>query len=313
MPTPNSVSAQKGLLPWQAALAGIGAGLVYNFFGFFLWRLSGSNRMGQAVFLMFPLVVGATIALVTPRPVFTVTLISGTISLLICLSTLVAVHAEGILCALIAFPFIFVSLIVGVGVGLLLRELIRPFRSNLTNGIILLAAPVLMFGGQELEMKTFTEARTERVTTSIHLSATPAEVWANIQSLDKLAGRKPMLMYVGLPVPQRCELKGKSVGSKRICYFDQGSIEEIVLEWNPPSRMRLAIDRTNMPGRHWLEFDGAQYDLQADATGTTITRVTTIRSNLRPAWYWSRFEIWGVASEHEYLFSDLAQRFPDHR
>ncbi len=93
MPTPNSVSAQKGLLPWQAALAGIGAGLVYNFFGFFLWRLSGSNRMGQAVFLMFPLVVGATIALVTPRPVFTVTLISGTISLLICLSTLVAVHA----------------------------------------------------------------------------------------------------------------------------------------------------------------------------------------------------------------------------
>ncbi len=200
-----------------------------------------------------------------------------------------------------------------MGVGLLLRELIRPFRSNLTNGIILLAAPVLMFGGQELEMKTFTEARTESVTTSIHLSATPEEVWANIQSLDKLAGRKPMLMYVGLPVPQRCELKGKSVGSKRICYFDQGSIEEIVLEWNPPSRMRLAIDRTNMPGRHWLEFDGAQYDLQADATGTTITRVTTIRSNLRPAWYWSRFEIWGVASEHEYLFSDLAQRFPDHR
>ncbi len=170
-----------------------------------------------------------------------------------------------------------------------------------------------MFGGQELEMKTFTEARTESVTTSIHLSATPEEVWANIQSLDKLAGRKPMLMYVGLPVPQRCELKGKSVGSKRICYFDQGSIEEIVLEWNPPSRMRLAIDRTNMPGRHWLEFDGAQYDLQADATGTTITRVTTIRSNLWPAWYWSRFEIWGVASEHEYLFSDLAQRFPDHR
>src|SRR5260370_10445779 len=259
--------------------------------------------------MMRALVVGATIALVTPRPVATVTLIAGTISLLICLTTLVALHAEGISCAIIAFPLIFVPLAIGVGVGLLLRELIRPFRSSLTNCIILLAAPVLMFGGQKLEMKTFTEARTESVTTSIHLSATPEQVWANIQSLDKLAGRKPLLMYFGLPIPQRCELKGKSVGSKRICYFDQGSIEETIFEWTPPNRMRLAIDRTNMTGRHLLEFDGAQYDLQADATGTTITRTTTIRSKPMPACYWARFEIWGVQSEHQYLFSDLAQRF----
>jgi hypothetical protein len=120
-------------------------------------------------------------------------------------------------------------------------------------------------------------------------------------------------MHIGLPIPQKCVLEGRSVGSKRICYFDQGSIEESVLEWDPPRRMRLAIDRTNMPGRHWLEFDGAEYDLTGDATGTTITRVTTVRSNLQPAWYWARFEKWGVESEHEYLFSDLTNRFQDSR
>jgi hypothetical protein len=313
MPIADSSKAQKGLLPWQAALAGVGAGVIYGFFAVLLLRQSTSPRMGETLFLVFPLFVGATIAIVTPRPVAAVALLSATISLLIALTTLISVHAEGILCAIIAFPLVFLSLVIGVGVGLLLREMIPPLRSLTTNGLILLAAPLLVFSGHRLEMKTFTKARTESVTTSIHLSATPEEVWANIQSLDKLAGRKPLLMYVGLPIPQRCELKGKSVGSKRICYFDQGSIEESVLEWNPPSRMRLAIDRTNMPGRHWLEFDGAQYDLQADATGTTITRVTTIRSNLRPAWYWARFEIWGVASEHEYLFSDLAQRFQQHK
>ena len=313
MDTADSGNAQKGLLPWQAALAGVGAGIIYGFFAMFLLRLSASPRMGEVLFLVLPLFVGATIAIVTPRPVAAVTLLSATISLLMALLTLIWVHAEGILCAVIAFPLVFVSLVLGVGVGLLLREIIPPLRGLTTNCLVLLAGPVLVFGGQRLEMKTFTQARTESVTTTMHLSAKPEEVWANIQSLDKLAGRKPMLMYLGLPIPQRCELKGKSVGSKRICYFDQGSIEETVLEWNPPSRMRLAIDRTNMPGRHWLEFDGAEYDLQADATGTTITRVTTIRSNLRPAWYWARFEIWGVQSEHEYLFSDLVQRFIEHK
>jgi len=301
-----------GLAAWQGALAGIAVGFAYGLFGFFLLRGAESPRMGEALFLILPLVIGTTIAMVTPRPVAAISLIAGTIALLLCLSTLIALRTEGILCAIIAFPLIFVSLAVGVGVGLLLRGLIHSAKRFTTNCIILLAGPALMFGGQRLEMKTFTKARAQKVTTTMHLSAPPEKVWTNIQSMDHLAGRKTMLMYVGLPIPQRCELKGTAVGSKRTCYFDQGSIEETVLEWNPPYRMRLAVDRTNMPGRHWLEFDGAEYDLRGDATGTAITRVTTIRSNLRPAWYWARFESWGVKSEHRYLFSDLSNRFPEH-
>jgi hypothetical protein len=304
---------QWGLLHWQGALAGVAVGIAYGLLSAVLVRLSGSNQMGVALFWLFPFVVGASIAMVTPRPLAAVALISGTISLLICLTTLIAAKAEGILCAIIAFPLIFVALGIGVAVGVLLRGLISSSGRTTTNCIVLLAAPALMLGGQRLELRTFTGQRTQSITTTMHLSAPPQEVWANIQSLDSLAGRKPMLMYLGLPIPQRCELKGTSVGSKRVCYFDQGSIEESVLEWNPPYRMRLAIDRTNMPGRHWLEFDGAEYDLNGDATGTTITRVTTIRSNLRPAWYWAQFEAWGVRSEHEYLFSDLSQRFSENR
>lgn len=313
MATADAKKQQWGLLPWQAALVGIGVGLIYELFAAILWRLAGSNRMGTAIFMLFPLVTGATIAVVTPRPLAAVALLSATVSLLICLGFLIAVHAEGVLCAIIAFPLVFLSLGFGVLLGLVLRELIPPLRNFTTNCILFLAAPALMFGGHRLEMKSFTEPRAQSITTTVHLSAPPDQVWANIQSLDHLAGRKPLLMYIGLPIPQRCELKGTSVGSKRICYFDQGSIEETVLEWNPPYRMRLAIDRTNMPGRHWLQFDGAEYDLRADATGTVITRVTTVRSNLRPAWYWARFESWGVESEHGYLFSDLADHFSQQR
>jgi len=72
--------------------------------------------------------------------------------------------------------------------------------------------------------------------------------------------------------------------------------------------MQLSIDRTNMPGRHWLGFETARYDLEKDPNGTVLTRNTTIISNLYPAWYWRGFERWGVQSEHDYIFSDIARR-----
>lgn len=306
--TPSTAAAPPA---WQSALVGVIAGFAYGILGFFVLTLLDHPRMGTVFFLFFPFVVGATIALFTPRPLPAVTLLSTTISLLFCLFALITLHAEGLLCAILAFPVVFASLAVGVGMGLLIRILIYPFRNSTANSLILLAAPVLILTTNHFEMKSFSGPRTLSVVTTVHLAATPDQVWANIQSLDSLTGTKPILMHLGLPVPQRCVLKGMAAGSKRICYFDQGSIEETILEWDPPRRMRLSIDRTNLPGRRWLEFDGAEYVLQPDPAGTIVTRTTTIRSNLAPAWYWARFERWGVSSEHNYLFRDLANRFSE--
>ncbi|HKV24213.1 MAG TPA: SRPBCC family protein [Candidatus Acidoferrum sp.] len=303
-----SANTPSDMPPWKGALLGIAAGMVYGLGGFFVLRVLESPRMGATMFLLLPFVVGATIALITPRPIAAIAIISAGISLLLCLLTLVSAHAEGVLCALIAFPIVFVSLAIGVGIGLLLRLLLRNLRPASMSALVFLAGPALIFGGHGLEKRELAQPRTEAVVTTVHLKANPEDVWANIQSLDSLTGKKPFLMYVGLPIPQKCVLQGKAVGSKRTCYFDQGYIEETILEWDPPRRMLLSIDRTNMPGRHWLEFTGAEYDLQPSGDGTTITRITTIESNLSPAWYWARFERWGVQSEHEYLFRDLAKR-----
>lgn len=294
---------------WQGALVGVGVGLAYGWLGFFAIRVLEAPRMGGVLFLLLPLVVGATIALVTPRPIAGVSIISGTVALVICLISLVSIRAEGMLCALMAFPLIFGSLLLGVGIGLVCRRFVREVRSMTTNYLVFLAMPALVLGGEGVQQKVFPQPRVQTIHTSVHLEATPEQVWSNIQSLDSLTGQKPFLMHVGLPIPQKCVLQGQAVGSKRTCYFDQGSIEETILAWDPPRRMQLSIDRTNMPGRHWLEFEGAEYDLRPDANGTLITRTTTIRSNLNPAWYWGRLESWGVQSEHEYLLHDLALRF----
>jgi hypothetical protein len=146
------------------------------------------------------------------------------------------------------------------------------------------------------------------VKTTLWLPVGPEQVWPRIQQVDSISGPKPVLMYVGLPIPQRCVLAGSGVGSKRTCYFDKGYIEETILEWRPPYRMRLSVDRTNLPGRHWLGFENAEYTLQPNNGGTLLTRTTTITSGLTPEWYWEPLERWGVSSEHNYLFQDVARK-----
>ena len=73
-----------------------------------------------------------------------------------------------------------------------------------------------------------------------------------------------MLMYIGLPIPQRCVMNGRGVVAKRTCYFNAGYIEETVTEWSPPYRLGLSIHRTHMPGRRWLGFESAEYNLQGN-------------------------------------------------
>jgi hypothetical protein len=72
--------------------------------------------------------------------------------------------------------------------------------------------------------------------------------------------------------------------------------------------MDLKIDRTAMPGRHWLGFEYSSYELAAEGDKTVLTRTTVITSNLAPAAYWRVFERMGVEQEHEYIFRDLERR-----
>jgi hypothetical protein len=196
---------------------------------------------------------------------------------------------------LLAFPLLLVGLGLGVAFGNALRALKAKFKSKgaTFTSLGLLSMPVLIFTGHRIELSTLTHPRREVVTSTIRLSADPSRVWNNLQSFDSLAGQKPFLMYIGLPVPLRCVLQGSGAGAKRTCYFDHGSIEETVIDWSPPNLMRLSIDRTNMPGPDWLGFECATYTLQQDGNDTILTRSTTFISNLYPAWYWRPFERWG--------------------
>jgi hypothetical protein len=294
--------------PLVGAVAGMIAGSAFGVVGFLLATIPATRNLGVVLFALVPISAGVAISL-TMRGKGSISA-AALFSTFLSLIALVAAGREGLLCAVMAFPLVFVVLLLGIGLGYLIRKFTGEGKLPTSTTLILL--PLLIIGGHRLEMKTAGQPRVSVVKTTVWLAAAPDQIWPQIQAVDSIAGPKPFLMHVGLPIPQRCVLRGTAVGSKRICYFDQGFIEESVLEWKPPYRMRLAIDRTNLPGRHWLGFENAEYTLEPDRGGTRLTRTTTITSGLSPSWYWEPLERWGVSSEHEYLFRDLERKSYSH-
>jgi hypothetical protein len=297
---------------WKApvigALTGAVAGTAFGLAGFFLAEIPSTHAMGPVMFLLVPLAAGVAISMVaTGRQQFWASAILATI---VSLATLIAFHLESLLCVILALPWLAAGLAIGVALGQFLRKAASggAKKDHTVAPFVFLTLPLMIWVGHRTEVSTLIHPRRETVTSTIRLPANPTKVWSDLRSFDSLEGRKPVLMYVGLPIPERCTTQGSGLGSKRTCYFDHGFIEETVTEWSPPDRMGLSIDRTNLPGRHWLGFEKAEYDLQADGSATTLTRTTTIISNLYPAWYWRPFERWGVSSEHNYIFGDLALR-----
>jgi hypothetical protein len=223
---------------------------------------------------------------------------------------LIALGEEGVLCAILAFPIIVAGLCIGLGIGMLFRKLVisRFVNQTTPTSMLLVLAPVLILAGERVETPTLRHPRTEIIQTTVTVNGPPDQVWREIVSIDNIKSSKPLLMYVGLPIPQRCTIRGRGVGAKRTCYFNVGYIEETVTAWNPPYYMGLAIDRTHMPGRHWLGFEGADYQLEKIGEMTRLTRRTSVFSYLHPSWYWRGFERLGVESEHEYILRDVVLR-----
>ena len=279
--------------------------------------LLGNGDAWLAVFFGLPAVAGAASVLLGPRGGYSSRVGAGVTGIVLTSSMLILLGLEGLVCCLLAFPLLAASyaggVLVGVGVGFVLRAgiaLCWPGRDDTTvRGVATALLLVALPGAKDLELHRATGARVEPIESRIRITATPPQIWAALEEIDAVHGPKPLLLRIGLPVPTMCEMDGTGVGARRTCHFDVGRIEERVSVWDPPRRMELEIVHWTLPGRHWLGYESASYELRETAPGETeVSRVTTITSNLRPAWYWRPLERAGVRAEHDYLLRDVKRR-----
>jgi hypothetical protein len=289
----------------KGILFGVLAGVAVGLLGFSIATVPRMAGMGVALFYVVPVAAGFAIGIVTRGQKSAAA--AGILATVITIGSLIAGGREGWICALLVLPIICLPLFIGLGLGMLFRRHILKDQVSCGTPALLLL-PVLIAGAHWAERPMLDQVRTETVTTTVHVPADPATTWTMIESIDQVRGPKPWMMRVGLPVPVRCTLERQAAGAKRVCYFEDGTIEEQVTEWTPPNRMRLHITHTHMGIHHWMGFQDAVYELAPEGDGTRLSRTTTLESSLYPAWYWRGWERMGVEQEHQYLLNDVVLR-----
>lgn len=302
----NDSEADRHNLVW-GLITGIGTAFAFGMGGFILvYDKTGS--MGAVLFLVLPFATGFATALVARRR--NLVIASLIIGLVLCSSILLATKMEGWVCVLMSAPLIAVGLTVGALLGALFRRLVidKSRMPSVLNLLVLLILPLFLMGANRIEEPSRRMLRAETFTSVLVSDAPANEIWNTIKVMDRVNAHKGLLMRIGLPIPISCSIDKEGVGGKRTCYFESGFIEERITEWEPPHYMKLEITSWDVPGRPWLDFKEAGYEIHEENGHTVMTRTTTIVSRLMPAWYWRRFEKIGVETEHEYLFEAVKNR-----
>jgi hypothetical protein len=291
---------------WISTLSGVAAGVVLMLIGYALC-VSDQGSIGVVMFALVPLATGLVVAMIASDLWRIASCVMATV--MVSLSALFFIGLEGIICVFMASPIIFAMMAVGAVLGyvvkLMLTRWMPGLRQKLMILLMLLTFPMLFGMASHLE-KPYRETESLATFSShIDLPVSPDEAWRLLAQMQPLDGPRPFLIRRGLPLPVSCELESESVGAKRICHFDQGRIEQTITAWEPGRHMAIRVDRSTLPGRLWLRFDSAAYDLQAIEGGTRVIRHTTIGSKLYPRWYWQPLERWGVLTEHQFVLGNI--------
>jgi len=255
------------------AVLGIGYGwLMHLIFKGKLYTNAGDeNGMALVAFLgVVPMIIGGLSTYLIP----TVKRDTWTVLIVACSSTaiflgLAVITSTGlIICVLMALPFIFVFVILGVLAMKLFRLVERRFiqsqdkskRYHVFAGFTLLLPLVIA----PLELDIESPIWYRNVQDEIVINASAEAVWENIIRMETIAPeeQRPSIYHtLGIPRPVRATLDYEGLGAERIGYFEEGlTFVEEIIEWDEYHVVRFAVDvRHNDGSTAVLRHIGGRY------------------------------------------------------
>jgi len=259
---------------------------------------------GYTFFMGVPICTGFVIG---QRPTIKMNLlITLYFSLAVFFLMLIVWQLEFFFCIILSLPIVLVGSWVGTAIGYKMRKLVDKNRNN-TIKLNLLPLAVILFAAtvEHLFVNKYDHVK---VSTSMYLPYSPQKVYDYIKSVDTLNTGKPFLMQLGLPVPEKCVLQKEDTGALRTCYFGSGTITEKVTALKRGEYLKMDVVESTVPLPYWLKFEEAIYLFEPKDNGTTITRITTYRTELKPRFYWRYLEVKSIEAEHDYVLNDLKRR-----
>jgi len=261
--------------------------------------------LGYTFFIVVPLCIGYSLGIKLDWGISLVIAVMMGLTLFFFL--LLTAGFEGLVCVIMLLPIFIPVVLIGILIGYNLRK--RSLKTDKKNIIKISLYPliVLLFSGgiEHFFSNKFENAKVE---STIYLPYEASTVYDFIKSVDTLAGKRSLLMNLGLSVPQKCVLEKEEVGAKRTCYFENGTIEEKLTDIKRGEYIKMKVTNYDLPGFKWLKFDDAIYLFDQKGDSTKLTRITTYQSQLKPRIYWEFWERQAIEAQHEYVLNDLKRR-----
>ena len=256
-----------------------------------------NNDYGWGLFIAVPVLTGFVVAF-TSRGIGVIPILFSTclLSMIIFLVT----AWEGILCVVLAFPIVMISMGLGAIIGYFVaRKVVHRYGNPL---IVLFSITLLMLVGWNDRKER--EPQDLEVITSMNFYAPMKEVWNVVKESGKIDGSTGLLKFIGLPVPRNCELLPNN---QRVCHFDEGEILQTITGENYGKNIDFKIV-DSFEVRHWLHLDEAGYRFVQRSDHVEVIRTDRIRSELQPRWYWHWFEEQCVRLQHRYVMSSMRRK-----
>jgi len=139
--------------------------------------------------------------------------VSSVIAILVLSGTMAFVTgAEGLICLIMAFPIVFIFSLSGAalafaihsGVGVVHRSRFGTF-----------GAVVLLLPAYSVEQKIDLPDPVFEVTTSVHVNASPTDVWYNLVEFSEIPPPTEWVFKTGVAYPTHARIEGSGVGAIR--------------------------------------------------------------------------------------------------
>ena len=261
---------------------------------------------GYTFFMIFPLFLGFSIGLLFKKGIHILYL---TLGLVAGCCALILFGIEGFVCVLMLLPIFLGFITIGYFVGKRLR--FKTDKKSTKAFVSLLPLLVLLSIGN-LELVIDLEPEIIEIETSVTLPYAPELLFDGVKSMKKLDGEQPFLMKLGLPTPIRCELEANEVGALRHCIFENGEITAQLTQYEKGEVLEMDVVDYTLTGRHWFKFIDAKYLFErVNDQNTTITRISSYKSTLKPRWYWQPLEKIGIAQEHTFVLNSLKKNIEE--
>jgi len=276
----------------------------FSLIGFVLFHLELTG-LGYTFFIGVPICIGYFLGLkISWKLSFIIAMGIGFAAFFILLIT---AQLEGLLCIVMLLPLFVAVVVFGIWLGYTIKEIYLNQKRKKNIKISLYPIFILLFAGV-IEHFFTSKYEYAKVESTIELPYDASTVYDFIKSVDTLEGDRSFLMKLGLSVPQKCVLEKEEVGAKRVCYFQEGTIEEKVTDIKRGKYIKMKVIDYKLPGFKWLKFDDAVYLFAQKDSITKLTRITTYHSQLKPRIYWEFWERQAIEAQHEYVLSDLKRR-----